>query len=128
MILAGCWRLETSFKLFYDFIKMKIQQDQVILNSWHIPFLIVLSSHFQKKMKHWNFYIFGYWVQVAKLKSSWNLVPVFQIVQKITEYYCPCLYISTGKVWWLRDLWFKRYIQKCTLSQVLILIMTSQIL
>ena len=61
MFLAECWRLGTSTKLFYDFIKMKIQQDMAIFNGWHIPFLIVLYSPF-KKMKHWNLDIFGCWV------------------------------------------------------------------
>ena len=65
--------------------------------------------------------------QIAKLKRTWNLAPVFQIVQKITENYCSCLYLSTSQVWWLHDLWFRRYIQKCTLSHVLILILTSLI-
>ena len=46
---------------------------------------------------------------VAKLKRTWNLAPVFRIVQKITENYCPWLYLPTGQVWWLHDLWFKRY-------------------
>ena len=31
MFLAKCWRLETSSRLFYDFIKMIIQQDLAIL-------------------------------------------------------------------------------------------------
>ena len=65
--------------------------------------------------------------QVAKLKRTWNLAPVSQIVQKIPKNYCPHLYLSTGQVWWLHDLWFKRFIQKCTLSHVLILIVTSLI-
>ena len=56
--------------------------------------------------------------QVTKLKRTWNLVPVLQIVQKIPENYCPWLYLSIGKVWWLNELWLKRYIQKCTPSHV----------
>ena len=62
MFLVECWRQETSTKLFYDFIKMAIQQDMAIFNGWHIPFLIVLYSPFQKKQQHWNLDIFGYWV------------------------------------------------------------------
>ena len=42
----------------------------------------------------------------------WNLAPLLQIVQKIPENCCYCLYLSTGQVWWLNGLWFKRYIQK----------------
>ena len=43
------------------------------------------------------------------MKRSWNLAPVLQIVQKIPENYCPCLYLSIDQVWWLNELWFKRY-------------------
>ena len=32
MFLTECWSLETSSRLFYDFIKMKIEQDLVIFN------------------------------------------------------------------------------------------------
>ena len=48
MFLTECWRVETSFRPFYDFIKMTIQQDLAIFNGLHIPFLIVLYSPFQK--------------------------------------------------------------------------------
>ena len=65
--------------------------------------------------------------QVAKLKKAWNLAPVLQILQKISEKYCPCLYLSIDQVWLVNDLWFKRYVEKCTLPHVLILIMMSQI-
>ena len=65
--------------------------------------------------------------QVAKLNRTWNLVPVLQIVQTIPDNYYPCLHLSIGQVWWLNKLWFKRHFQKCTLSDALILIMTSQI-
>ena len=50
MFLAKCWGLETSSRLFYNFIKITIQQDLAIFNGWHIPFLIVLYSSFQKKV------------------------------------------------------------------------------
>ena len=63
-------------------------------------------------MKHWNINIFSYWVigAPAKLKRTWSIVPVLQIVQKITANYHSCLNLSTGQVWWLCELWFKRYI------------------
>ena len=56
MFLAKCWRLETSSRLYYDFIKMTIQQDLAIFNDWHIPFLIVLYSPFQKNktLESWH--------------------------------------------------------------------------
>ena len=61
------------------------------------------------------------------MKIARNLATFLHIFQKIPENYCPCLYLSTGHVWWLSKLWFKRYIQKCTLSHVPILIMTSSL-
>ena len=48
MFLAESWRLETSSRSFYDFIKITIQQDLAIFNGRHIPLLIVLYSPFQK--------------------------------------------------------------------------------
>ena len=48
MFLAQCWRLETSSRPFYGFIKMTISQDQAILNSGHLSFLTVPYSPFQK--------------------------------------------------------------------------------
>ena len=48
LVLGQCWRLETSPRPFYDFIKMTIGQDMAIFNSWHLPFLIVPYSPFQK--------------------------------------------------------------------------------
>ena len=53
MFLAQCWELETSFRLFYNFIEM-IWRDLTIFNSWHLPFLIALYYSPFKKMKHWT--------------------------------------------------------------------------
>ena len=47
MFLAECWKLETSSRSFYDFIKMTIQKELAIFNGWHIPLLIVLYSPLQ---------------------------------------------------------------------------------
>ena len=58
--LAQCWRLETSSRPFYDFIKTAIYRDLPIFNSGHVPFLIVPYSPFQKRMEHWNLDIIGY--------------------------------------------------------------------
>ena len=45
--LAQCF-LKNSSRPFYNFIKMTILQDLAILNSWHLLFLVVPSSPFQK--------------------------------------------------------------------------------
>ena len=46
---------------------------------------------------------------------AWNLAPVLQMGKKISEKYYPCLYLSIDQAWWVNKLWFKRYLQKCTL-------------
>ena len=56
MVLVQCWRLETSSRPFCDFIKTTIGQDLAIFNSWHLPFLIVPYSPFQKNetLESWH--------------------------------------------------------------------------
>ena len=84
----------------------------MILLKWRYskiwPFLIVDIYHFYlhlihlfKKIKNWNLDIISYWVigEVAKLKRTWNLASVFQIVQKFRENYCSCFYLSICPVW-----------------------------
>ena len=63
MFLAKCWRLETSSRPFYDFIKMTIQQDLAIFNCWYIPLFIVLYSPFQKNktLKFWHIWLSRNW-------------------------------------------------------------------
>ena len=36
------------------------------------------------------------------MRRTWNLAAVLKIVQKISENYCPCLYLLIYQVWWLR--------------------------
>ena len=63
MFLAQCWRLETSSRFFYDSIKTTIQQDLVIFDCWHILFLIVLYSPFQKyeTQESWHIWLLSNW-------------------------------------------------------------------
>ena len=49
MFLTQCLRLKASSRSFYDFIKMKILGDLATFNSWHLPFLTVSYSRFQKR-------------------------------------------------------------------------------
>ena len=93
--LPQCWRLETSSRPFYYFIKMTTQRDLAIYNSWHLLFLNVPYSPFKEK---WNT---GILEQVAKFKRTWNLATVLQKVQKIPKSYCPCLHLSNRQVCWL---------------------------
>ena len=119
------WQI--SSRLFCDF------NDLSFFSNWYSPFLILPYSPFKKKKKErkkcWKLNVISYWVIEAGcyLENSLKLGPIIQIVQKISEKYCSFWYLSSGRVWWLNKLWFKRYIQRCTLSHVLTLIMTSQI-
>ena len=109
MFLVQCWRLEISSRhLFLFLILLKWQYSNIWL------FLIVDIYHFQlspiynfKKMKCWNLDMIGWELeQVAKLERTWNLASVIEIVQKIPDNFCSCLYLSTVQVLWLSELWF----------------------
>ena len=127
MFLGEYWRLKTSPRPFYYFIKMTIYQDLAIFNSCRLPFWIVPYSPFQKNetLESLHNWLWNNWGQLLNWKEPGTYPPVRQIVQKIPENYCPRLYLSIGKVWWLNELWSKRYIQKYTLFHILMLIMTS---
>ena len=72
LFLAECWRLETNSRLFYFFIKLKIKQDLTIFNGWHLPFLIVPYSPFQKDdtLESWHNLL---WVIEAGFSIKKNL-------------------------------------------------------
>ena len=125
--MAQCWRLGTSSRPFYDFIKITIQQDLAIFNSWYLSFLIVPYSPFQKNetMESWHKWLLSNWSRLLKWKGPVTY-PSPSNVQKNAENFWPCLFLSIAQGWCLNELWFKRYIEKCTLSHVLILIMTSR--
>ena len=78
--------------------------------------------HIFKKMKHWNLDIVGYWGIWADCKIEKDLEPN-PSPPNFSKVSWPI-----DQVWRLNELWFKRYSQKCTLSHVLILIVTLQIL
>ena len=69
MFLAQCWRLETSPRPFYDFNKMTILGDLTVFNSWHLPYLIVPYSLFQKNevLESWHNWLLSNW---SKLLNS----------------------------------------------------------
>ena len=68
MFFTECWRLETSSRPFYYFIKKTIQQDLAIFNVWHIPFLIVLYSPFKKNeiLESWHIWLLSNWGRLLK--------------------------------------------------------------
>ena len=61
MLLTEHWRLETKSRPFYGFIKMTIERDLAIFDSWQLPFLIAPYPSFQN-MKHWNLDILAHWI------------------------------------------------------------------
>ena len=71
MFLAECWRLETSSRLFYGFIKMTIHQDLDIFNGWHMPFSIVLYPPFQKNetLQSWHIWLLSNWDRFLNWKG-----------------------------------------------------------
>ena len=103
------------------------QRDLAIFNSWYLQiFNCPLFTFSKKKIKDWNLDIIDYSVIGAGCSiEDLELSPSLPNVRKIPENCCPCLYLSIDQV--LTFLWFKRYVKKCILSRVLILIMTSHI-
>ena len=95
IFLAECWRLETSSRIFCDFIKITIQQDLTIFNGWHIPFLITLYSTFQKygRLESWPISLLSNWDRQLNqkgpgilsippncLKDYWKLLPLLMSI------------------------------------------------
>ena len=68
----------TSSRSFYDFIKMKIQQDLAIFNVWHLSSLIVSYSPFQKieTLKSWHYLLLSNWRRLLNWKDP-ELSPSF---------------------------------------------------
>ena len=60
MLLAECWRLATSSRLFYYFNEMTMLQSLSVSSNWWFPFLILPYSSFH--WKHWKLDIIVYWV------------------------------------------------------------------
>ena len=71
MFSAQCWKQETSTRPFYDFIKMIIKQDFTIFNSWHLQYLIVLYSPFQKRetLESWHNCLLSNWSSLLNWKE-----------------------------------------------------------
>ena len=85
MFLDQCWRLETSSRPLYGFIKMTVKRDPDIFNSWHLLFLIVPYSHFQKNetQESWHNWLLSNWSRLELSpsprncsKDSWKLLPL----------------------------------------------------
>ena len=80
---------------------------------------IHLFNNKKNKMKCCNLNIFGYWID--NLKRTWNLAPVLQVVQKITENYCTAYIYQLAKntktwirwEWNIIFLWNKRNLNLC---------------
>ena len=106
---AGNWKLVPGpFMILMKWQYNKICQFLVV-DVYHFQFSLI---HPFKKMKHWNLDITGYWVigAVCYNEKGLELSTSPPIFQKISEKYCPCLYLSIDQVWWVTELWFKRYI------------------
>ena len=100
MFLAQCWRLETSSRPFYDFIKLTIWQDLAIFNSWHLPFLNVPYSPFQKNeteeswhnwlLSNWSWLLHwkgpGAWPQSCELFKRFLKIIVLFYIYKLAKF------------------------------------------
>ena len=100
MFLAEYWRLKTSCRLFYDYIKIIILQDLAIFNGWYIQFLIALYSPFQKNetlesgyislLRTWgrllNWEGHGIWPQSAKLFKILLKIIVLAYIYQLAKF------------------------------------------
>ena len=144
MFLAECWRLEISSRLFYDFIKMAIQQDLPVFNVWHVSFLIVLYTSFQKTLEsipsprnclkdywklspllisiHWPSLVTS-WVVVRKIYSKMHLVLCTNTHRDVTDLVNHGM-VKNTKTWISRErnitfLWNKKNINLCLKWRIL---------
>ena len=120
MFLAECWRLETSSRFFYDFIKMTIQQDLAIFNDWHIPFLIVLYSPFQKNetLESWHIWLLSNWDRLLiekDLESSPSLPNCSKDYWKLLYLLISINWPSLVTSWFVvRKIYSKTHVISCT--------------
>ena len=77
-----------------------------------------LVKYQRVKLLYWK----GLGTQPKSSKLFYRLLNILSFLKK-KKY----IYILIGHVWWLNKFLVKRYIQKCTFSHELILILTSQI-
>ena len=75
--------------------------------------------------------IFDLLQQVTKLKRVWIRTQSSKRTKKVAEYFPKLLSMIVSvvdQVSWLNDLWFKKCIQKCSLTHVILLITAPQYL
>ena len=118
---AGDWELVPS--PFMILLKWQCSKIWPFLIIWHLPILTVPYSPFQKNE---TLESLSNWSRLLNWKGPMELSPILLKCSKDCWKLLPLLILSTGQIWWLNELWFKRYIQKCTLSHVIIVMMKSQ--
>ena len=70
--MAQCWWPETSFRPFYDFNEIPIQQDLTIFSSWYLPFLNLPYLPFQKNetLETWHNRLLSNWSRLFNWKGA----------------------------------------------------------
>ena len=90
MFLVHWWRLETSSRPFYVFNEMTINEicQFLVVDIYHFQFSLI---HSFKVMKYWKLDINGCWIIGAGclIERASDLALLLQILQKISENYCP---------------------------------------
>ena len=119
----GCWRLQTSYRLFYGFVKMTIYQHLAIFNGLHLQFSIVSDSPFQKNepVEHWYNWLLSNFSRLLNWKEP-GTYPSPPNISKDCEKLLPCLiyfnWTSLVSQWVVFQ---KTYIWNCVLLHVLIM-------
>ena len=86
---AGYWKLVPGY--FMILLKENYSEIWSFLIAEFYQSLNVPYSAFQKNAT--TQLVIEKLEQVVKLKRIWNLDPIFQMVLKIPENYCPCFYL-----------------------------------
>ena len=101
----------------------------LFLNSWHLPFLNVPYSHLQKKktLESWHNWLLSNWFRLLNWKRPGIKPQFYKVFKWFLKKIVLSYFYQLAKFGDLNKMSFKIYIQKCTLSHVLIPIMTSHI-
>ena len=75
-------------------------------------------------LESWRNWLLSNWSRLLNWKGPRTLLQFSKLFKRFLKIIALVYFYH---VWWLNELWFKRYIQKCNLSHVLIPIMASQI-
>ena len=110
---------------FCDFDEMVVRCHLLLISRCLLS--LIATLYFLKRVKNHKLVAIGFVLIVLGWWKCLNLGPSPPNHGNVFQKHCSWLHLPTGQVLWPNDLRFNRYIQKCTLPFLLILIMTSRL-